>query len=116
MKSLFALSVVFLSTQASGAVLLLHCDGRENPIFEGVRSIILDNGKITVVEELLRGAYSQHPGVKDHATNDSFVYLLDKGQLVTIPKGLENGTTKEARISLASAEYRDVGVQCSRVQ
>jgi hypothetical protein len=95
---------------------LLQCDGLYNPIFEGVRSITLDNGKVTVLEELLRGAYVPHLGVKDHATNDSFVYLLDKGQLVTIPNGLENGTTKEARVSLASAEYPDVGVQCSSAQ
>src|SRR5262249_49155442 len=36
----------------------------------------------TVMEELLRGAYIPHAGVKDHATNDSLVYLLDKGQLL----------------------------------
>ena len=54
--------------------------------------------------------------MKDHATNDSLVYLLHKGQLVPIPKGLENGTAKEARVSLASAGYPEVEVQCSRAQ
>ena len=58
MKSLLLFPFFFLSTQASGAVVLLQCDGLYNPIFEGVRSITLDNGKVTVMEELLRGAYS----------------------------------------------------------
>lgn len=114
MKSLFALIALCFSTQAMSAPVTLQCNERRNLVFEGVRSITIEGGKITLVDETDRGAYVGYSGVFDHAVPGyASEYRLDSGCLVTIPQELLEGKVKVATVSLSTYDYPYEGVECS---